>query len=101
MISVYLILNSENHKWWYPAFSIGGAMSSLTFILSVILFLSMFLNDDTSGNASYFNFSVRLFIGFFGYQFIIAWMVYIAMGSIGFLASFKFMTFLYSKVRLD
>lgn len=32
---------------------------------------------------------------------IIAWMVYIAMGSIGFLASFKFMIYIYSKVRLD
>ena len=79
-------------------------MSTPTFIFSILLFLSMFLNDNR-GNSDekfdYFDFSVRLFIGFFGYQMIIAWMVYIAMGSIGFLASFFFMTYLYSKVRLE
>lgn len=101
MATVYLILQSENHKWWKPAFSIGGALSTYTFFLSVLFFIGRLLATADDGSTNKYELSLRLLVGYLAYNMLIGWVIYIMMGAVGFLASFGFMRYLYSKVRLD
>ncbi len=101
MAAVYLILQSENHKWWTPAFSIGGALSTFTFCLGVLFFFARLLGTENDGSANYYGLSLRLLVGYLSYNMLLGWILYLMLGAVGFISSFSFMRYLYSKVRLD
>lgn len=82
---------SEDHQWWWPAFSIGGASGGYMFLYSVYWFLGLEVSPDTP-----------LMYGlYFGYMTLLSLAATVTFGSIGVLSSLWFNRMIYGKVEVN
>ncbi|ODQ80496.1 hypothetical protein BABINDRAFT_179864 [Babjeviella inositovora NRRL Y-12698] len=88
VLMIYYSLCFENYHWQWRAMSIGGACAVYIFIHS--LFLTKFsLGGFTS------------FVLYIGYSSMISVLVFLACGSVGFLASLTFIKLIYAQIKID
>jgi len=91
LVLTYMHLCVEDWKWWWKAFFASGSVSIYIFLYS-INYLVFYLRS-LSGPVS-----AALYIG---YSLLMVFAIMLATGTIGLLASFWFVHYLFSSVKLD
>lgn len=91
IILTYFQLCSEDYNWWYRSFVSSGACAGYIWLYAVYYFFSAGLHHAPL---------VPMII-YFAYMTLTAFLFFVATGTIGFLATFHFLRFLYSKVRIE
>lgn len=89
VLAIYYTLCGENHKWHWKAVFVGGGCAFYVF-LHAMFFLR---NEALSGFTSV--------ILFAGYSIIIATLIFLVCGSLGFLASLVFVRAIYAQIKID
>jgi transmembrane 9 superfamily protein 2/4 len=90
IITVYLMLCSENHLWAWQSFFIAGSCAFYVLGYSLImLLLSLFRTSFVSA---------CLYIG---YSFLVSFLVFVLVGSVGYVATFFFLRRIYATVKID
>ncbi|KAI8910229.1 endomembrane protein emp70 [Gorgonomyces haynaldii] len=90
ILVTYILLNGEDHRWSWPAFHTGGALSFYVFLYSLY----------------YFSFVSKMHgvfqvIWYFGYTFLLCFTTYCMFGAVGYSCAFYFVRRLFSNVKLD
>ncbi|KAG9457487.1 hypothetical protein H6P81_001995 [Aristolochia fimbriata] len=91
IVLTYMHLCAEDWQWWWKSFFSSGSVALYIFLYS-ITYLIFDLRSLTGP------LSVALYLG---YSFLMAFAVMLAAGTVGFLASFCFVHYLFSSVKLD
>ncbi|GLJ42964.1 hypothetical protein SUGI_0891490 [Cryptomeria japonica] len=91
LVLTYMHLCVEDWKWWWKSFFASGSVAIYIFLYSVNYLV--FDLRSLSGPVS-----AALYIG---YSLLMVFAVMLATGTIGFLASFWFVHYLFSSVKLD
>lgn len=91
IILTYFQLCSEDYNWWYRAFLSSGACAGYIWLYAAYYFFSAGLHHAPL---------VPMII-YFAYTTLMAFLFFIATGTIGFLATFHFLRFIYSQVRIE
>lgn len=89
VLMVYYTLCSENYKWQWKSFFIGGGCAIYVFLHSLFL---------TGGEKLVGLTSVVLYVG---YSVVISLLVFIVCGTIGFLTNLLFVRKIYSQIKID
>lgn len=90
ILAIYYTLCSENYKWQWKAFFVGGGCAMYVFV-HALFFLS---GDERLGDFT----SVVLYVGYSG---VISLLVFVVCGSVGFLSNLVFVRKIYSQVKID
>lgn len=90
VLTIYYTLCSENYKWQWKSFFVGGGCA-----LYVFLHALFFLNGD--GGLQDFT-SMVLYVG---YSAVISMLVFLVCGSVGFLSNLLFVRKIYSQIKID
>jgi len=87
---IYFRLADEDHRWWWRSFQYGGAVGLFVYAYSIFYF---FFRSSMSGplQTSFF----------FGYMFIASYAFSLALGTVGFFSSLKFVRVIYAAIKLD
>lgn len=91
VVLTYMHLCVEDWQWWWKAFYASGSVSVYVFLYSINYLV--FELQSLSGPVSA--------ILYLGYSLIIAIAIMLATGTIGFIASFLFVHYLFSSVKID
>lgn len=86
----YFQLTSENYEWWWPSFFASGSCGVYVFLYSILYFSTRLLIDKLVSTILYF-----------GYMLILALLVLLLTGSIGFISSFYFVKLIYGSIKID
>ncbi|OVF07787.1 hypothetical protein A9F13_11g01287 [Clavispora lusitaniae] len=89
VLCIYYTLCSENYKWQWKSFFIGGGCAIYVFLHALYFLKGEKLGDFTS------------FMLFSGYSAIISLLVFIVCGSVGFLSNLLFTRKIYSQIKID
>jgi len=86
----YFQLTSEDYRWWWTAFASSGSSAIYVFMYSIM----------------YFNTRLQIrhwvsVLMYFGYMFIISCIFMLISGSVGLLASLKFVRGIYGSIKID
>lgn len=90
VLSIYYTLCSENYKWHWKSFFVGGASAIYIFIHALF-----FLRGD-NGLLDFT--SMVLYVG---YSAVLSILAFLVCGSVGFLANLVFVRKIYSQVKID
>jgi transmembrane 9 superfamily member 3 len=90
VVIMYLLLNGEDHRWQWTAFSSGASVGLYIFFFSGYYFL---FKTRMSG--------LFMTVFYFGYSFLLSVGVALACGAIAFTAASKFVSLIYSRLRKD
>lgn len=90
ILAIYYTLCSENYKWHWKSFFVGGSCAIYVF-LHALFFLSgdEGLEDFTS---------IVLYVGYSG---VISLLVFLVCGTVGFLSNIFFVRKIYSQIKID
>lgn len=88
ILMIYYTLCTENYKWHWKAFFVGGGCAIYVFLHSLFL-----------ANPKRLEFSSMLIYG--GYSFVISMLVFLCCGATGFISSFFFIRTIYSQIKVD
>lgn len=94
VISTYTQLCAEDHRWWGSSFNRGGAATAAYVGIYCLLFAAASLRPLLLG-------SPLSAIVYFAYTGLALWALYLALGAVGFAASYAFVTAIYSTVKSD
>merc|ERR1712107_402328 len=86
----YFQLTAEDYKWWWTSFLASGSSAGYVFIYSIIYLATRLEMSRTV--------SVMLY---FGYMAILSCMFFLLTGSIGLLASLRFVRAIYGSIKID
>eukprot|EP00897_Mesotaenium_endlicherianum_P005496 jgi/Mesen1/4975/ME000248S04256 len=91
VVFTYLQLTMEDYRWWWRSFLASGSVALYAFLYSInYLFVDLHRMSGTLSE-----------ILFMGYSLLMVFAIFLATGSIGFLASGYFVYYLFSSVKLD
>eukprot|EP01063_Lacrimia_lanifica_P037350 TRINITY_DN7639_c0_g1_i1.p1 TRINITY_DN7639_c0_g1~~TRINITY_DN7639_c0_g1_i1.p1 ORF type:complete len:147 (+),score=40.31 TRINITY_DN7639_c0_g1_i1:288-728(+) len=90
IVTVYFQLTGEDYHWWWRAFAAPAASAAYVWLYSVWYY---------SRVLSIHNFSASVL--YFGYMSIVCVYFALTTGTLGFLATFKFVKVIYSHVKID
>ncbi|ODV90222.1 hypothetical protein CANCADRAFT_1952 [Tortispora caseinolytica NRRL Y-17796] len=90
ILFVYFLLCAENYNWQWRSFMFSGGTAIYILIHSLIFWVT---------RASGFNFASAVL--YFGYSFILAGLVFLLTGFVGFSASFIFVDRIYRAIKID
>ncbi|UJR33442.1 hypothetical protein I4U23_020887 [Adineta vaga] len=90
IVITYFQLCGEDYHWWWRSFIVSGGSAFYVFAYSIFYFFSKL---DITG------FVPSLL--YFGYTFVICFTFWILTGTIGFIASYTFVSRIYSAVKID
>ncbi|XP_071725980.1 transmembrane 9 superfamily member 12-like [Rutidosis leptorrhynchoides] len=91
IVLTYMNLRVEDWEWWWKAFYASGSVSVYVFLYSVYFLVVKLVR---------LNGLVSVVI-YLGYSLIIAVAIMLSAGTIGFIASFYFVYYLFSSVKFD
>lgn len=86
----YFQLASENHRWWWPSIWRGGSVGFFVWIYCIFYY---YKRSEMSG------FMQGSF--FFGYMTLVCFGLSLMCAMVGFLSSFQFVHYIYSRVKVD
>eukprot|EP00415_Alexandrium_ostenfeldii_P002287 UN2287 len=86
----YFQLTAEDYGWWWRAFFSSASSAIYVFLYSVLYFSSRLQIDRFVSTLLYF-----------GYMFIMSVTFFLLTGSIGLIASFKFVKVIYGSIKID
>lgn len=90
ILLTYFLLCSENYHWQWRSFFAAGAASFYVFLYALIYLASKFsLGSFTS------------YVLYFGYSLLMAFVLFVLMGSIGFISTFFFTRKIYGSIKVD
>lgn len=90
VVLTYMHLCVEDWRWWWKSFFASGSVAVYVFLYSVnYLLFDLHVNGTVSA------------VLYIGYSLLMALAIMLATGTIGFLASFYFVHYLFSSVKLD
>ena len=87
---LYFQLARENYNWWWQAFYNGGATGIFIAAYSLFYYFHRSKMDGILQTSFYF-----------GYMGIVSYAFTLMLGFVGFMASFEFVTYIYSNVKSD
>ncbi|SGZ55057.1 CIC11C00000002210 [Sungouiella intermedia] len=90
VLTIYYTLCSENYKWQWKSFFVGGGCAIYVFLHALF-----FLRGD--GGLQDFT-SIVLYVG---YSAVISLLVFVVCGSVGFLSNLWFVRTIYSQIKID
>lgn len=90
IIMVYFMLCSENYKWPWRSFFIAGSCAVYVFAYALVELLSALSLSGFVSNSLYI-----------GYSFLISLLVFVMVGSIGYVATFFFLRKIYASIKVD
>lgn len=85
----YYTLCSENYKWHWKAFFVGGGCAVYVFVHSLFLMNGEKLAGFTS------------LVLYTGYSVVISSLVFLCCGSVGFVSALVFVRLIYSQIKID
>ena len=87
---LYFQLQNEHHEWWWRSVMVGGSTGVFLYLYS---FLYFFHRSEMEGllQGSFF----------FGYMGLIAYGLWLMLGSVGWFSSFVFVRYIYSRIKSD
>lgn len=88
ILMIYYTLCTENYKWHWKSFFVGGGCAIYVFLHSWFL-----------ASPKRLEFSSMLIYG--GYSFVISMLVFLCCGATGFVSSFFFIRTIYSQIKVD
>eukprot|EP00923_Selenidium_pygospionis_P003625 GHVN01005750.1.p1 GENE.GHVN01005750.1~~GHVN01005750.1.p1 ORF type:complete len:601 (-),score=59.76 GHVN01005750.1:139-1920(-) len=91
ILLTYFHLNAEDHRWWWRSFMTGGSVSIYFFFHCAYFFLIR----------SSRMYGVLQVTFFFGYSLLVAWGVALILGFVTFFATYGFIHYIYSNVKVD
>jgi transmembrane 9 superfamily protein 2/4 len=86
----YFQLCSENYHWWWRSFFTGAAIAPYVFLNAVFYYVTKFRGTNLTTKVLYF-----------GYSGLLAFLVGILGGTIGFFASYWFVRKAYGSIKVD
>lgn len=90
ILLTYFMLCKENYHWQWRSFISAGASSFYVFLYALIyLFSKLHLGSLTS------------YVLYLGYSFLIAMLLFVLTGSLGFISSFFFTRKIYGSIKID
>lgn len=89
VLTIYYTLCSENYKWQWKSFFVGGGCAIYVFLHSLY-----FLSDEKFTD-------FISFVLYCGYSAIISLLVFVVCGSVGFLSNLFFTRKIYSQIKID
>ena len=90
VVSIYFLLNSEDHRWQWVSFGLGASTAQYVFLYAVYFF---FAKTKMSG--------FFMFAFYFTYMSLFSIAVGLLCGSVGFFAAQTFVTRIYRNVKAD
>lgn len=87
--ATYFTLSVEDYRWWWSAFCCGGSTALFTLVYSYFFWRQSSMSGFFQGSF------------FFGYSFIACLSMFLVLGALGFFGSFRFVRYIYSRVKLD
>lgn len=90
VLAVYYQLCGENHRWWWFSFGCSGSISCVFFLYSCHWFKSLEASR-----------MVMTYLLYFGYMFIISFMMMLVFGAVGALSSFWFVRKIFGTIKVD
>lgn len=91
IVCTYVQLCSEDYLWWWRSFYRGGSLA-LYVLLYSIGFLINTLNNLTG---------VLPVVLYISYTMLLAWVIYLGMGTVGFISSYIFTVKIFESVKAD
>ncbi len=91
VVTTYVQLCAEDHRWWWRSFERGGALA-LYFLIYSVGFFANTLHSLTG---------ILPVVLFATYTGLIVFCLYLACGAIGFISSFWFVHAIFSSARLE
>ncbi|KAK9450667.1 uncharacterized protein V1518DRAFT_411387 [Limtongia smithiae] len=90
VLMVYFLLCAENYHWQWRSVFTSGACSVFVFLNAMLYWISKLQLSSFVGGVLYF-----------GYSLLIAILVFVLTGTIGFTASFFFVRKIYASIKID
>lgn len=91
VVFTYLQLTMEDYRWWWRSFLASGSVALYAFLYSI----NYLLVDLVKMRGT------LAFLLFISYSTLSCFAIFLAMGSVGFLASSYFVYYIFSSVKLD
>ena len=91
VVTTYVQLCGEDYRWWWPSFARGGAVAAYVALYALaFLFSTLHALADTT--------SVGLYLAYAG---LALWGLYLACGTVGFLASAAFVRAIFAAIKSE
>jgi len=90
IVMTYFQLCGEDFNWWWRSFMMSGSCAIYVFIYAIYYFFSKLEIVNFISGLLYFGYSLLMVITF--------WLI---TGTIGFYATYKFITTIYAAVKID
>jgi len=90
IVMAYFQLCSEDYQWWWRGFFTAGSSAVYLFLYSILYFCTKL--DITPFSSS---------VLYFGYMFLASIAFFLLTGTIGHLATFRFVRKIYSSIKID
>merc|ERR550534_699450 len=90
IVMAYFQLCSEDYQWWWRGFFTAGSSAVYLFLYSILYFCTKL--DITPFSSS---------ILYFGYMFLVSIGFFLLTGTIGHLATYRFVRKIYSSIKID
>lgn len=90
VLLTYFLLCAENYHWQWRSFVGAGAASFYVFLYALVYLISKLSLGSFTSYALYL-----------GYSFLMAFLLFVLTGSIGFIASFFFTRRIYGSIKID
>lgn len=89
VLFTYLHLNVEDHRWWWRSFISGGSVSAFFYVYCCYYYIQTSMTG-------------LLQVSFyFLYSLIIAYAIFLMLGTASFLATYYFVWYIYSRIKVD
>lgn len=89
VLMIYYSLCSENYKWQWKSFFVGGGCAIYVLLHSLFLTRGQNLTGLTS------------IVLYFGYSLVVSLVVFLCCGAVGFITSFAFVRAIFSQIKID
>lgn len=90
ILITYFLLCSENYHWQWRSFFTAGASSIFVFLHAILYWISKLALGGVVSNVLYL-----------GYSLLLSFLVFVLMGSIGFISSYAFVRQIYKSIKID
>jgi transmembrane 9 superfamily protein 2/4 len=91
IVMTYFQLCAENYQWWWRSFLTSGSCGGYLFVYSVFYFFS------SSMRMTHF---VPILL-YFSYMGLLSFIFFVFTGTVGFMATFAFVRYIYGSIKVD
>lgn len=91
IVMVYFQLSAEDYRWWWRSFLTSGSCGGYLFAYSVFYFFASPLRMKSF---------VPIFI-YFSYMGMLSFIFFVMTGTVGFLATFLFVRYIYGSIKVE